>query len=481
MWKRIMGWIKEVLGLLRKDIEPSIHGVIGSDAMDAAQESWRLAFANKPPWLTAGTVTTKFPGFITSYIATLCSSEIMLSCGTGHRAEWVQEQIDRFVISDIRNQVQKASALSFVALKPYVDGNNIYCDVNTPETFFPTSIRGGVILGGVFADLKYVKHGSKDTAYVRLEEHSLEAYGVRITNRAYKADNIKQGAEVPLSTVDAWSMLQDDVFVLNINRPLFAILKMPFANQIDTASALPVSAYANAMESFEKIDRIYNDFLWEVESARRKQIFDITAVRNADGETARITDLRHYKTTDQYLVLDMGTSEKPYDDYTPDIRVDDYQTALNIQIRLLELQVGISAGTFNFDVKSGLARAKTATEVLSDDNETYNTIKSIQENGLKQGLEDLIAIYDIYASLYNLAPSGSISPAVEFGDSIFEDTGTEYLRRKALADSDYIDKWRVVAWYFGVSEEEAKKMVPAQTAPDGIFGQNAFAAGEDGI
>ena len=46
--------------------------------------------------------------------------------------------------------------------------------------------------------------------------------------------------------------------------------------------------------------------------------------------------------------------------------------------------------------------------------------------------------YDIYATLYGLAPAGAFDPSVSFGDSIFEDTGVEFARRKGLVDSGYL-------------------------------------------
>lgn len=103
----------------------------------------------------------------------------------------------------------------------------------------------------------------------------------------------------------------------------------------------------------------------------------------------------------------------------------------------------------------------TATQVVSDDKETYNTTKSIQEYGLRQGLLDLINAYDVYATLYGLAPAGIIEPSVSFGDAIFEDTGVEFARRKSLVDSGYLRPERLVGWYFGVSEKEAReKYIP---------------------
>lgn len=77
------------------------------------------------------------------------------------------------------------------------------------------------------------------------------------------------------------------------------------------------------------------------------------------------------QTTDLYLSMDltgdMGQGD-PFRDYTPALRVEEYQKAIDIQCRLLERQTGFSPGTFSFDLKSG---RMTATQVVSDDKETY--------------------------------------------------------------------------------------------------------------
>ncbi len=150
-------------------------------------------------------------------------------------------------------------------------------------------------------------------------------------------------------------------------------------------------------------------------------------------------------------------AQKLYDDYTPEMRIEAYQRALNVQLRLLESQCGFSVGTFSFDVRGG--DAKTATQVLAEDRTTFNMVRAIQEQGLRQGLCDLVYIYAAYAHLYKLGPAkgrGTITPWVHFGDSVFEDTAMEFARRKALADAGLLRAEKLLSWYFGISEETAR-------------------------
>ena len=164
-----------------------------------------------------------------------------------------------------------------------------------------------------------------------------------------------------------WAGLEPEVKISGVDRPLFAEIKMPFANTVDETSKLPVSLYARALDTICELDRIYSEFLYEVHSGKRKRIVDRDAIRRISTAAASRPG-----SGDRSLPNDGydGTNMKPFEDYTPNIRVDEYQKALDIQCRMLENQTGFSQGTFNFDIKQG---RMTATQVISDDRNTYNT------------------------------------------------------------------------------------------------------------
>lgn len=179
-----------------------------------------------------------------------------------------------------------------------------------------------------------------------------------------------------------WAGLEPEVVIRGVDRPLFGERCMPMANTVDETSKLPVSLYARAVDTMAELDRIYSEFLWEIHTGKRKRIVDRTAIKpDKSGGGVPFRD----QTTDLYLSMDltgdMGQGD-PFRDYTPALRVEEYQKAIDIQCRLLERQTGFSPGTFSFDLKSG---RMTATQVVSDDKETYNTTKAIQENGCARG------------------------------------------------------------------------------------------------
>lgn len=449
-------WMGKAVKGMFKRAPAAPGGLQVSEKMANAITAWLLAFYQKPAWLETGYRVTNTPISVTDYMSTLACNEIAINAGASDRGVWINGQMSRFLLPQLKNAVQLAGAGGRVVLKPYPSGGNIYTEVVPADRIYSTRINGAAVTeAGFFTDFSTLR-GRK---VVRVEAFDLQPDGLYLQNRAYwysTGDTL--GGELSLTEVPEWAGLEPDVIIRGVDRPLFGELRMPMANTVDETSRLPVSLYARAMDTMSELDRIYSEFLWEVHTGKRKRIVDRTAIKpDTNGCGVPFKD----QTTDLYLAMDL-TSDlgqgDPFRDYTPTLRVDEYQRAIDIQCRLLERQTGFSPGTFSFDIKTG---RMTATQVVSDDKETYNTTKSIQEYGLRQGLLDLINAYDVYATLYGLAPAGIIEPSVSFGDAIFEDTGVEFARRKSLVDSGYLRPERLVGWYFGVSEKEAReKYIP---------------------
>lgn len=407
---------------------------------------------------------THFVSVLTNYMATLATNEIVVNAGNSPRADFINDQISRFLLPGIRRDMQLAGVGGEVIVKPFLSGKNIFPEIITADRFYPTRINGaGVVEAGFFTDFDQ-KNGR---TVVRVERFDLQPDGLYLNNKAYYESTAGLGMEIPLTEIYRWREIQPDLLLSGLDRVHFATLKMPFANTVDNTSPLPVSVYANSVDTLSELDKLYSEFLWEVHTGKRKQIIDRTAITPYKGKhPIPLSDLA----TDLYMVLNYGdASEKkvPFDDYTPEMRVDAYQKAVDMQLRLLEMQCGFSAGTFTFDIRTGKV---TATQIISEDKDTYNTVKAIQQCGMEQGLKDLVFLYDWYATLYNLAPTGKIEPSVTFGDSIFEDTAVEFSRRKMLADGGYLKKEKLVGWYFGVSDDEAlNEYIPDAQSPDDIL------------
>lgn len=86
--------------------------------------------------------------------------------------------------------------------------------------------------------------------------------------------------------------------------------------------------------------------------------------------------------------------------------------------------------------------------MLSEDKTTYNTVCQIQRQ-LRPVLEALNQITVTLARSYGIECEDG-ECAIEFGDSVFEDTGTEFNRRFQMVQAGMLKAEEFIAWYFGV-------------------------------
>src|SRR5699024_6300344 len=117
--------------------------------------------------------------------------------------------------------------------------------------------------------------------------------------------------------------------------------------------------------------------------------------------------------------IHMGDGKEPVKDVTSDIRTEQYITAINHSLRTLEMELGLSVGTFSFDGRS----MKTATEVVSENDMTYRT-RNDHVYEVEQFLKGLIISVLELAKAYKLF-DGEIPTfehiGVDFDDGVFQD------------------------------------------------------------
>lgn len=422
------------------------------------------AFYFEPAWRTNKLRQGGLPYTVTGYMATLVTNEVDISCGSSPRAEYIQAQLERGLLPQLQSAMQLAGAGGHVAVRPFVSGSRICFDIVSAGRFFPTRFsQQREVEAGFVCDYYDGKEGS----FVRVEQFDLdpEARALTVKNQVYRNGDGVLGSQVPLQTVSRWAHLEPETRIANMTSPLLVLLTMPFPNTVDDASPLPVSLYANAMESMEEFDRTLTEFWYEIHSGKRKRIVERQAIRPR-GALPRPGELLPFvgwkdDTTDTYLVIDPEEQAKPFDDYSPQLRTEGYIKALDTALRMVENQCTISPGTFTVDYKTG---AVTATQIISQDRTTYNTCAAIQQRGMASPLCRLVELCDVLCDLYGLAPAGQVAPTVTFGDSIFEDTDREFSRRLQLVSAGVEDPVRLRMWYYGEDEETARAHLPQSTA-----------------
>lgn len=428
---------------------------------------------NKAPWVDNGKVFSSNTGQgIATEFARLVTIEFKSEISNN---DFLNKEY-QVVIDNIRNYTQFACAEGGLVFKPYVSNGHIEVDMVRADMFFPTSFNTrGDILGAVFIETKV----TGDTTYTRLEIHDLAQNnyqdptqnGYKIRNLAFKKKNFNQytndnqlGDEITLAEVEDWARLEPEVTIRNVDRPLFAYFKMPCANTIDSTSPLGVSVYSSIAEPnglLEQIDKQYSKILWEY-TAKEASIDVDKSMFKKDAEGKPILPEGKERL---YQALDFGKANEKqnmWNVYSPDIRDVSLFNGLNELLRQAEFQVGLAYGTLSKVEDT----AKTATEIKTSKQRSYQTVKDIQKS-LRISLENLIYAMSILGQLYKLPvkavnfddDSEKSDVSFDFDDSIVVDKDTEMNQLYLDTSSGLIKPAYYLKKRYNVSKKELEEMM----------------------
>ncbi|MBR5157929.1 MAG: phage portal protein [Clostridia bacterium] len=417
-----------------------------SEKMKEALSLWSLMYDNESPWCNDKVKSLNLPAAIAAEVARLATVEMRSEVSGSARAEFLNKAYQP-VLENLRRFVEYGCAKGGMVMKPYVDGNKILVDFIQADKFFPTAFdSSGRITGAIF-----VGQIKKDGAiYTRLEEHIIENKIYKIVNHAYfSRTKGVLGKEIPLSQVAEWKEISPNVSIKNVDRLLIGYFKVPYANAVDPGSPLGVSVYARACDLICEADRQYSRLLWEFESGERALYVSDMAFRVDKNGRAIIPDKRLYR----LLALEQNGDDL-FSDWTPNLREENILRGLNSILRKIEFNCGLAYGTLS-DIDNV---DKTAEEVRASKQRSFSMICDVQKSVAK-ALEELVYAMDVLCSLYKLAPSGKSSVSFEFDDSSITDRNAEFAEKQQLVQNGIMHPWEFRMWYFGESEEVAKKAV----------------------
>lgn len=441
------------------NIEP-----IRSEQMDSWVAECIRIYQGAPCWLDEDNYidTVNFAKSICSEVARLVTMGIGVRLDGSARADWLGEQIDK-IFYQLRDWVEYGCAYGTVILKP--NGESV--DLYTREQFEITGCESGKINGAVFHNWK--RDGKK--WYTRLEYHRFEGGLYRITNKCYVGDSPDDTKEQVDIALTPWAELAADVSIANVEQPLFAVLRMPHANNIDMDSPCGLPIFSEAVQELRDLDIAY--------SRNAKEIFDSKRTVLLDSDVLLPTGVKVASTPhaweagrDQLGLPDMvknvrGDGTKTfYQEINPTLNTDVRLTGMNALLNQIGFKSGFSNGHFVFNQSGGI---QTATQVEADQQRTIQLIKDVRDK-LESCLTGLLYALDVFATLYGLAPAGRYEAVYDFGD-------ITYNREEDRARWwGYVQAGRVPAWMFfvkfeGMTEADAKAMTEeaAPKAP-ALFG-----------
>ena len=252
--------------------------------------------------------------------------------------------------------------------------------------------------------------------------------------------------------------LQPVTTIQGLSRPLFVYLKTPGMNNKDINSPLGLSIFDNAKTTIDFINRTYDEFMWEIKMGQRRVIVpeQLTQLQVQDTQ-GNFTFKRRFD-TDQNVYMQIGAGNMDSGsiiDLTTPIRSSDYISAISEGLKLFEMQIGVSSGMFTFDGKS----MKTATEIVSENSDTYqmrNSIASLVEQSIKElcvSMCELGKAVKLYTG--DIPKFNDIS--VNLDDGVFTDKNAELNYWMKMVAAGFATQKRGIAKVLNITDEEAEK------------------------
>ncbi|MBF0747254.1 phage portal protein [Gemella sp. 19428wG2_WT2a] len=354
--------------------------------------------------------------------------------------------------------LESGLALGGLAMRPYVEDDTIKVAFIQAPVFLPLKSNTQEIEEAAIVTKTTVTDNGKTKYYTLLEFHERTETGFVISNELYVSETSSMiGNRVPVT--DLYPDLQDVVTLSGMSRPLFTYLKTPGMNNKDINSPLGLSIFDNAKTTIDFINRTYDEFLWEIKMGQRRVAVpeSLTDIK-VQNENGNMTFKRRFDPEQNVFVqFDMGgMDDGKIVDLTTAIRADDYIKSINQGLALFEMQIGVSAGMFSFDGKS----MKTATEIVSENSDTYqmrNSIVSLVEHSIKElviSICELAKASGLYSG--NIPDFDTIS--INLDDGIFTDRNAELDYWIKAVASGLISKKYAIAKILNVTEDEAEEM-----------------------
>lgn len=441
--------------------------LIWSSEMADALKLWNNISTGKPSWKRADDDidTINMAKHISDTRAKLTTLDIGIAVSGSPRADFLQLIADD-LLKRLPDKLADADRLGGLMLK----WNGVSWDYLLPGSFGVTAKDdNGDIVGAIFA----IQATQGDGQYTRLEYHRFEGMDEDgkpiyvITNKAFKntvsgKENAALGRAVPLSAVEAWKDFQDEVWIRNLEKPLFGYYRVPGANTIDPSSPYGLSVFANAIPELKAIDIAISRKNAEIEDSKHITFVGQTVIQNAQNKG--ITLPRFVKG------LGMGLNDgetTAVHEHSPTLLTDARIKDINFDLSMAGVKCGFSEGVFVMDGQTGMV---TATQIESDDRDTIQTIKN-DRDALRDAVEQAIQGADALATLLNLCPLGEYELNFNFGDITYsyeEDKATW----RAYAMQGWVPKWLYFVKFEGMSEEEAKAIT--QEAEQANMAQGLF-------
>lgn len=236
--------------------------------------------------------------------------------------------------------------------------------------------------------------------------------------------------------------------------PLFQVISPNIVNNVDIDSPFGISVYGNAISQLKGCDIVYDSYINEFELGKKRIMVPISMAKiemGKEGSTGRpVFD------NNELVFYALPENKSPnavnkIETFDPKIRASEHDIGINKALDLLSFKCGMGSGRYKFE--NGVV--KTATEVISDKSELYQSL-SKHKIVLESALKSMVRVIAF------LKGKEVDNIAVDFDDSIIQDSDAEREQDRKDVAMGVMSHWEYRMKYYHETKEEALEMLPSR-------------------
>ena len=390
--------------------------------------------------------------------------EISLNNKTNTKKMWeILNNEDNNFMTMFPQLIEKTFALGSGAMVEYLEDDEVKIDYLEANEVIPYKFKNDRITGMITVN-QFIKQEGKKYYYTHLTYHEFDGVYIKF-NQLFKSDK-EQDLGKEISFEEYYGL--PAVMTFQTNNPHFQVLKPLIVNNFDTTSPMGISVFANSIDRLKAIDTKYDLFTKEFELGKKTIMVDSTSLkkRAEAGEDGGVKYVTYFDKENQVYQAVSGMENQAVKEIDFSLRHTAFIESINAELNWLSANVGLGNEFYNFNGGA----LKTATEVISENSDTFRTKRS-NEIMLEGALRGLIkAVMELSGVVIQ-----DKDITIVFDDSIINDDEAMIDRGLKLFNSNAISKETFLREYLEYDdkmvEEEMQRARPI--TPDGIdfFGE----------
>lgn len=266
-------------------------------------------------------------------------------------------------------------------------------------------------------------------------------------------------------TYDIYSQIEDKtdsskkrafLFHTGSVEPWFVIIHPRTVNNLDVDSDLPISIFANSIDTLKAIDMKYDSYHIEFLQGKKRTYVSakLNEVNKENGEVESTYDPNDtviYQLPEQTTIN--GEQKNLVVNVTDALRAAEHSQAIQDELNFFSKQVGLGVDYYRFEK----GRVMTATQVISEKSDTFRNMKK-HEGILEKALITLIKSIMFASTEFTENKFEKLDEVeIHFDDSIIEDKTTEKDNDRKDTESGIMSKVQFRMKWYGEDEATAKK------------------------